>query len=270
MAGIKRTLAAALACVLAACVALLVGCAAQQSSQEQPQYSDEAFMQWLAKGYEARDALAGKTPKADKSAEYYEKLVDAELGQVEKYQGSQFEDSKLQESAIAYINSLKDQRAAAELYSTDNDQFKKDWQKAYDKRTALLKTFVGDYGLTVSASCQDSLDKLVSHGKKVERDSSEKAAVESLASSIDLEFSEKYSSVSGQATVANNTGYDFDYVNFNVELFDESGVKVETASLYATHWLNGETIVLNCYTSQKEVPASVKVVADSYKVADAA
>lgn len=269
MTVIRKALAAALACALAASMALLAGCGAQGKQEDQPEHADEAFMQSLAKGYEARDALVGSSTKADKSAEYYEKLVDAELNQVEKYQSSQFDDSKLQENAIAYINSLKDQRAAAELYSTDNDKFRQDWQKAYDKRTALLKTFVSDYGLTVSSSCQDSLDKLVSHGKKVERDNNEKAAVESLASSIDLEFTEKHSSVSGQATVANNTGYDFDYINFNVELFDSSGVKVETASLYATHWLNGETVVLNCYTSQKEAPAAIKIVADSYQVADA-
>lgn len=176
----KIILAVALACALVACAAMFAGCA-EQNGQDQPQYADEAFMQSLTKGYEARDALVEKSTKTDKSAEYYEKLVDAELNQVEKYQSSQFEDSKLQENAIAYINSLKDQREAAELYATDSEQFQQDWQKAYDKRTTLLKTFVDEYGLTVSSSCQDSLDKLVSHGKKVERDNNEKSAVESLA-----------------------------------------------------------------------------------------
>lgn len=264
----KIILAAALACALAACAAMFAGCA-EQNGQDQPQYADEAFMQSLAKGYEARDALVEKSTKTDKSTEYYEKLVDAELNQVEKYQSSQFEDSKLQENAIAYINSLKDQREAAELCATDNEKFQQDWQKAYDKRATLLKTFVDEYGLTVSSSCQDSLDKLVSHGKKVERDNNEKAAVESLAGTINLEFTEQYSTFTGQATVSNNTGYDFDYINFKVELFDANGVKVETTGLYANHWLNGETIVLNCYTSQKEAPATVKIVADGYEIADA-
>ena len=59
------------------------------------------------------------------------------------------------------------------------------------------------------------------------------------------------------------------YINFKVELFDANGVKVETTGLYANHWLNGETIVLNCYTSQKEAPATVKIVADGYEIADA-
>ena len=90
------------------------------------------------------------------------------------------------------------------------------------------------------------MDKLVSHGKKVERDNNEKSAVESLAGTINLEFTEQYSTFTGQATVSNNTGYDFDYINFKVELFDANGIKV-----YSNHWLNVETIVLNCYTSQK-------------------
>ncbi len=153
-----------LACALAASMALLAGCA-DKGSQDQPSSSDGAFVQSVAKGFEARAALAEKSAKSDQSEEYYENLVDAELEQVEQYQSSQFEDSKLQESAIAYINSLKDQRSAAELYATDNSKFKQDWQKAYDRRTALLKMFVDDYGLTVSSACQDDLDRLVSHGK---------------------------------------------------------------------------------------------------------
>ena len=265
---LRKWSAIILACVIAAGMVLLAGCA-EKIDQSQLEYADEAFIQSLEKGYEARDTLVGQSSKADKSAEYYVKLVDAELEQVEQYQSAQFSDSKLQESAIAYINALKDQRAAAELYATDNSKYKQDWQKAYDKRTSLLKTFVDDHGLTVSADHQDSLDKLVSHGKKVERDNNEKAAVESLAGTINLEFTEQYSTFTGQATVSNNTGYDFDYINFKVELFDANGVKVETTGLYANHWLNGEAIVLNCYTSQKEAPATVKIVADGYEIADA-
>lgn len=265
---LRVVLIAVLSCAFAASMVLLAGCA-DKGSQDQPSSSDDAFVQSVAKGFEARAALAEKSAKSDQSEEYYENLVDAELEQVEQYQSSQFEDSKLQESAIAYINSLKDQRSAAELYATDNSKFKQDWQKAYDKRTALLKTFVDDYGLTVSSACQDDLDKLVSHGKKVERETSQKAAAESLASAIDLEFTERYSSVVGKATATNDTGYDFDYISFDVELFDASGVKVETTSLYANHWLNGETIVLDCYASVKDLPSSVKVIAGSYKIADA-
>lgn len=160
---LRKWSAITLACVIAASMVLLAGCA-EKSDQSQSEYADEAFIQSLAKGYEARDTLVGQSSKTDKSAEYYEKLVDAELEQVEQYQSAQFSDSKLQENAIAYINALKDQRAAAELYATDNSKYKQDWQKAYDKRTSLLKTFVDDYGLTVSADHQDSLDKLVSHG----------------------------------------------------------------------------------------------------------
>ena len=90
-----------------------------------------------------------------------------------------------------------------------------------------------------------------------------------MASSITLEFTERYSTYVGQTTATNNTGYSFDYINFNVELFDSSGVKVETASLYASHWLGGETIALDCYTSIKEPPATVKVIPSNYKIADA-
>ena len=255
-------------CAIVACALLLTGCTSQSPNQSEPQYADEAFIASLAKGYEARDTLVNQSPNAEKSVEYYEKIVDAELSQVEQYQTAQFQDSKLQENAIAYINALKDQHAAAGLYETDKDKCTQDWQKAYDKRTELLRLFVDDYGLTVSGPHQDSLNDLVSHGKKVTRENDERAAVESLAASIVPEFTEQYSTYTGKATVTNNTGYDFDTISFKVELFDESNVKVETTGMYASHWLNGETIVLDCYTSVQEPPATVKVVADYYQVAE--
>lgn len=253
---------------VAACALLLVGCAGGSGDQGETEYADDAFIASLAKGYEARDTLVEQSAKEKGSVEYYEKLVDAELSQVEQYQAAQFQDSKLQEAAIAYINALKDQRAAAGLYSTDNDQYKKDWQKAYDKRTELLCVFVEDYGLTVSGSHQDSLDALVSHGKKVTRDNSEKAAIESLAASIVPEFTQEYSSYTGKATVTNNTGFDFDSISFEVELFDASNVKIETAYMSASHWLDGETVVLECYASTQDAPATVKVVPSYYQIAE--
>ena len=102
----------------------------------------------------------------------------------------------------------------------------------------------------------------------MERDNDQKEAIESLASSISLEFTEQYSTFIGKTTATNNTGYDFDYINFDVELFDSNGIKVETTSLYANHWLDGETIALDCYTSIKEPPSTVKVIPGNYKVAD--
>lgn len=56
-----------------------------------------------------------------------------------------------------------------------------------------------------------------------------------------------------------NTSSDFDYVNFNVKLFDESSIKMKKTNLCATHWLDSETIASNCYTAPKEIPASAKV-----------
>ena len=47
-----------LACVIAASMVLLAGCA-EKSDQSQSEYSDEAFIQSLVKGYEARDTLVG-------------------------------------------------------------------------------------------------------------------------------------------------------------------------------------------------------------------
>ena len=66
---LRKWSAITLACVIAASMVLLAGCA-EKSDQSQSEYSDEAFIQSLAKGYEARDTLVGQSSKAEKSAEY--------------------------------------------------------------------------------------------------------------------------------------------------------------------------------------------------------
>lgn len=265
--GTVKTLA--LVAVTALVVSALVGCGNQSSSSSEPQYADGEFIQSVAKGFEARSALIEKAKPSDASSNYYESLVAAELKEVEGYQSAAFEDGKLQEYAISYINALKDQKEAASFYSSDNEKYQEDWSKAYDKRSTLLQVFVENYGLSVSSSCQDALNDLVSHGKKVTRDANEKNAIEALANSIDLELTKEYSHYMGKATVTNSTEYDFDSISFNVEVFDSSNVKIDAATMYANHWLAGETIVLDCYISPANggEPETLKIVPSYYTIA---
>lgn len=86
---LRKWSAITLACVIAAGMVLLAGCA-EKSDQSQSEYADEAFIQSLAKGYEARDTLVGQSSKTDKSAEYYEKLVDAELSRLSNTKARSF------------------------------------------------------------------------------------------------------------------------------------------------------------------------------------
>lgn len=112
----------------------IAGCS---NTQEDKTY-DKEFISSLSKGLEARwkltdeyDDLVSKGEIKDtdqkKFIEYYDKFVNAELGEVEKYKDLKFEDSKLQEAAISYINLLKTQQEGVEEMRVDFEEGLEKW-----------------------------------------------------------------------------------------------------------------------------------------------
>ena len=135
-------------------VAMLSACS---SSSDEPSYSDKAFISSLAKGLEARWAIIDKNGEDhEDTVQDYKDFIQAELDQVEKYQSAAFEDTTLQEKALAYINVLKESMENVDYAVSDTDYDK--WSEVYDKRTIMIKDFVDNYGLTVSSKYQDELD----------------------------------------------------------------------------------------------------------------
>jgi hypothetical protein len=211
-------------------------------------------------------AVVAKMDKTGKSSEAITQCVQAELNTLSDYTSATFEDTKLQQAAITYINLLYDQLEAAKLYDDDSDGYVTAWKKASSARSILLAQFVSDWGLSVSKDHEKALNELVSSGKSAAREADRDQKVNDLAASIELSFTKDHS-VKGTATVKNDTGLDFDNIGLSVEIFDDSGVKTMTSSLNASRWLDGETIVMDCYVRGFEIPANYKIVVDNYTVA---
>ena len=261
-----KPLKSILACALAAALAMaaLAGCSGSQAQNSEP--ADSAFMASLSKGLETRFDLVAKMDKTGKSSEAITQCVQAELNALSDYTSATFEDTKLQQVAITYINLLYDQLEAAKLYDDDSDGYVTAWRKASSARSILLAQFVSDWGLSVSKDHEKALNELVSSGKSAAREADRDQKVNDLAASIELSFTKDYS-VKGTATVKNDTGLDFDNIWLSVEIFDDSGVKTTTSSLSASHWLDGETIVMDCYVRGSEIPANYKIVVENYTIA---
>lgn len=241
--------------VFSLCLFVLCGCSSTNNtaSSAEEQYADQDFMNDLAKGLEDRWKLSDEyNAQQEKSGKYdeigsdghieaYTKSVNAELDRLADYPDKKFEDSKLKERAISYINCLNDQLEALDYASVDYEEYDTRWSKAYDKRTKLIARFVSDYGLTVDEKYQDTLDELLTNAKLVKEDDKQKRAVKKLIKKISFELeSDDYGYKTYVDVVKNKTGYDFKTLSLSVNLLDKDGVIVETTYATVNNFKNGK------------------------------
>lgn len=145
---------------LVACAMLAFGLTACSSPKEEgPDYADDEAMEVIASGYEKRsDVIEGQEIPEDDAAQKknYIEAVEAELSVTGELKDRQFDDSKLQEKVVAYINTLNDSLDVLDSYAISDFEFWDAWQKVYDERTSILKDFVDSYDLEVGEKYQDS------------------------------------------------------------------------------------------------------------------
>ena len=240
----KRTISLflilSLICLLAAC-----GTSQTASSAEEVYYADEDFISDLAKGLEARWEIQEPEDSfeyyTEEHRELYTKYVDAELQYIEKYRDEKFEDKKLQEKAISYINACDDQKAAMKYVTVDQEKSDNMWVEAYDTRTKLIEEFVNKYGLTVKEKYQSTLDDLLTNAETVRGNEEVEKKVDALCKSIvfekteDNEYWDTYTAI-----VENNTGMDFAEYSVDLNLIDADGVIVDTAYASVSNFKNGQ------------------------------
>lgn len=260
-----------LACVLAVSLVFLSGCS-QQPQDEGPQYMDEAFIEDLGEGLEKRwelsDKDAAEDPTGYSTSEQMTSYVQAEIDAVGDYANADFEDPELRELAVSYINVLNDSLEAAKSYSINNTDSLMEWEEIYQERTMLLKDLVANYDVEVSEEHESTLNELVAAGNAAQKTADVKSALEGLASSIQFDFGDDgYGLVTGTTTVANSTGMNFETVQFDVQLYDEAGVRIETTYATVDNWADGEAVNLEIYVTSGVMPASVKVVPSYYSLA---
>lgn len=256
---------------LVACVMLAFGLTACSSPKEEgPDYADDEAMEVIASGYEKRsDVIEGQGIPEDDAAEKknYIEAVEAELSVTGELKSRQFEDSKLQEKVVAYINTLNDSLDVLDSYAISDFEFWDAWQKVYDERTSILKDFVDSYDLEVGEKYQGSFSELVANGKAATERSQAKDAIDGLVSSAAWEkIDEGYGSYNYVAVIENTTEYTFEDVSITLALYDAEGVKAEEGYANTQSWAPGEKVKFEAYAQTDA--AEVKATAEYYTVAE--
>lgn len=247
----------------------LIGCSPQQQGSVGANYQDQAFLTDLVKGLEARWAINDKNKETDTetSSTTLQEAIRAEKDKIDKYRTAEFEDTKLQELAVRYLNTLDESMDIAEKFSSNDYECIEAWSKTYGDRTMVLNEIASNYDLKVSSKYQKYLDDLIANGKTAQSNSDNDEAVQKLANAIEIVFeTDSHGYTRGNTTITNTSNLNFEYIGFDVQLYDDSGVRTDTSSLYVNNWKSGETIAEEVYIGKEDAPAKYVVVPSGYSL----
>lgn len=248
---------------------LLTGCS---KKEEEPKYADEAFVKDMAKGLQARWDMSAKDEKKDgyeeiaiNSKENQKMMlsyIDAELNVIEKYTEEKFADKKMQETAIKYINLLKEHKEICQEITVDYDKYYEDFLPIYDGRSKIIETMVKDYGMTVEEKHQATLDDFLTKSKLVAEQEKVEEEIQKMLSAIQFKVVEDDGSgyKTYQAVIENTTSVDFQSLQVSINLLNADGVIVETTWDQVSAFKQGAKVQFE-FSTDKEF-ASTQVVVD--------
>lgn len=250
---------------------LLVGCSKKEEAPKN-EYVDGDFVKDMAKGLQARWDLSDK----DEKKEGYEEIavnskenqkmmlsyIDAELNVIEKYTEEKFEDKKLQEIAVKYINLLKEHKEICPEITVDYDKYYEDFLPIYDERSKVIETIVKDYGMTVDEKHQDTLDDFLTNSKMVAEQEQIEEEIQKMVNNIQFQMVKDNGGgyKTYQAVVENTTGVDFQTFTVNINLLNSEGVIVETTYDQVSGFNKGAKVQFE-FMTDKEF-ASTEVIVD--------
>lgn len=230
-------------------MALLAGCGGNSGTTESetPNYVDKDFIKDLGKGLETRWDASDKLDqeKATLSdVEYGQKvaeIIDAEINTISKYKTGLFEDTKLQETALSYLNCLEQSKEPLGDLGTDYYSAAEKFDKAQEARYVILQEFATNYGLTVGKKYQTTMNEMLTKAKSVTKKEEEKKTVESVLLNLNFEEIENsYGLKTYRAVLDNTSGFDIDYVSYSIDLLDANGVVLEQEFAGADNVTNGK------------------------------
>ncbi|PIO83261.1 hypothetical protein BSQ39_06685 [Loigolactobacillus backii] len=250
-----------IALLFAGLIFFLTGCG---KSTQEPKYYDDDFISAMEKGLENRWKLQTNEDKKDSdlTKKDYGQWISVEKKQVADYRNKKFKNSKLQELAITYINSLNDQKDTLQYFGSDD--FYDKWEKVYDKRTQAIVAINKIRKIKVPKENQSNLDELLGNGKSVNEKAGKDEKVDTLIKSIKFtaqpkEYAEDdYTTYDAETT--NTTGFDIKSFTANIKIKDASGTTVDTQSISTENWSNGDKVKFSFETDQEV--ASYEVIKD--------
>lgn len=252
---------------------LFAGCGSDSGAgggqSDEPQYCDQQFLDSFVKGLDARWTLSDKQDKEgiQSTTSTLNECIDCELNELEPYLSASFEDSKLQERAIKYINILKESKENAECMFSDDYELYSKWEDIYYRRAVMIKDFVNDYSLTFAPEHQETLDGFLTNAKNFESQQDKKAEIEGIVNNLVFAVVEDNSSSNWKdyrAVLENTTNYDIEYLSVQVNLLNGDGVIIDNTWVSAENVSKGQKVYLE-FSTDKDF-SDIELNIESYEL----
>ena len=227
----KKIVCLALALVM---ILALAACGTQTPEESMPPaYCDDAFLQDFMAGLMARWDLTDQADSAENKAkserEWRTEIINTELDKIEQYRTGLFQDAKLQERALAYINLLHDQLDSLAYISADYEKYTDMWSTSYDKRTQMITDFISDYKLEFPAQYVETVSDMMTNAKIVTEKNELDTKVQQMVDALQFELVQNdYGFKTYRATIENITDKTFTDFFVDVSLINADGVMIRT------------------------------------------
>lgn len=186
-------------------------------------------------------------------------FIDAEYEAVSGFKGDDYDVESLKKDADDYIAAIEGCKSVLEKYK-DNDNFDAFWAEFstyYGQRiTALYNIYKGGYGLTFETKmAKNNMANICTNAWAIKK--SEKIKFEKTSS--------KKSVPTYTATVKNDSGFNLDYINYEIDLVNKKGKTVDVVSAYASDIKKNDEFSLTFYVVGGNVKGYRIVNASCYK-----
>ena len=239
--GMKKKLFTLVMCALMAFG--LAACGGEGAKTEEPKAIDEHAMSIVAKGFEKRADVITKNGGDLSSADNMKEAIQAEIDNDAQLKSAKFDDSKMQEAVLAYVNSLDAQMEVLDNTQYQSVDFFEKWQPAYDNRSALLKALVDNYGLTVGEKYQSDFNEVIKNGSSVQKKTEIDDQLKALLASAEVEkINDGYGYFTYTTVIENTTDYSYDNLFLIFALYDADGVRLGEAYASTNAMPKGEKI----------------------------
>lgn len=231
----KRLLTALLSITMIAGLVCLSGCGSDTINSS---FADQQFINDLSEGLEARWDKSDQKPEGPTSVEEIREYIQLELDEIESYETAKFNDQKLRNNALAYIEVLHESYEHAD-YALSDENYEL-WQDYEKQRRKLLQLFMRDNDLSLSGKHQDDLEEYVERGETTATQEAKVSAIANMLAS--LEYKEILGDARAQAiakargeegpatyvaTFTNTTNYHIIKLTLDLRLINKDGKVVD-------------------------------------------
>ena len=207
-------------------------------TEQESNTTEQQFLADLNKGLEDRWMLSDNTQSDNftdqQQIEFYQTLVNAELGYLSKYTDLNFEDTVLADYAHTYITALQDQFIAiTEYYGKDDATYEQYWSNAYQTRTQMLYWINRKYGLNISDKYKQTLNEMLATGAYIDHYKSVDNSIKTQLEAIELNVIDRndYSITVQAPSIKNDTAYGIESLSVKILTYDANNNMLEDTYL---------------------------------------